>query len=115
MKPWTRWQDWTNIGLGAWLFFSPWILGYAGPIAHNAWLLGALTALCALWALAKPDYRIVEGMNVGLGLWVFFAPAALRSGSVVAVWNAWLTGAVIAILALWVLSGMSSQVTRRHA
>ena len=24
-----RWQDWLNLILGAWLFISPWVLGFA--------------------------------------------------------------------------------------
>lgn len=114
MKPWTRWQDWTNVGLGVWLFFSPWILGYRSSIAHHAWLVGVLTALSGLWALAKPAHRTAEGILIVLGAWVFFAPEALDSGGAVA-WNAWLSGAGIALLALWVLTGMSWQTTGNHA
>lgn len=24
-----RWQDWLNLALGIWLFFSPWMLGFS--------------------------------------------------------------------------------------
>src|SRR5215470_19223722 len=30
-----RWQDWLNLILGAWLFISPWVLGFANTAAVN--------------------------------------------------------------------------------
>ena len=45
--------DWVNVLLGVWLFISPWVLGYAGVKdgAWNAWILGVITVILALWAL----------------------------------------------------------------
>ena len=39
--------------LGAWLFFSPWALGYAGDIVMmwNALIVDALTFIVAIWDL----------------------------------------------------------------
>jgi SPW repeat len=61
-----RWRDWVVLVLGAWLFLSPWILGFAGgaprgaepamagpaAAAWNAWVVGALVAALAVWAIA---------------------------------------------------------------
>lgn len=48
-----RWKEWAMFGLGGWLFFSPWILGFhfsVLPMA-NAIISGALSALIAGAAL----------------------------------------------------------------
>lgn len=54
MKTWSRWQDWTNLVLGAWLFVAPWLLGFASVSAGawNAWIVSVVVALAALSALA---------------------------------------------------------------
>jgi len=38
--------EWLNVILGAWLFLSPWILGFAGTsaAAWSAWIVGGLVA-----------------------------------------------------------------------
>ena len=44
---------WISVALGIWLFISPWVLGYTGirDGAWNAWILGVVTVILALWAL----------------------------------------------------------------
>ncbi len=46
------WKEAIIIAAGAWLFLSPWLLGFAGsPNARwNAWMLGALLIYAASWA-----------------------------------------------------------------
>jgi len=48
------WEDWVNLVLGVWLFFSPWILGYAGLDAAmwNSLVVGFLIGLLAIWGIA---------------------------------------------------------------
>jgi hypothetical protein len=44
--------DVVNLILGAWLFVTPWIFGFAdGAAGWNAWILGALIAIVAIAAL----------------------------------------------------------------
>jgi hypothetical protein len=47
------WEEWVNVVLGVWLFFSPWILGYAGLYAAtwNSLIVGFLIAGLAIWAV----------------------------------------------------------------
>lgn len=49
----TEWEDWGNLILGAWLFISPWILGFVtgGVAAWNAYIVGALVALISIWGI----------------------------------------------------------------
>jgi hypothetical protein len=48
------WEDWVNLVLGVWLFFSPWILGYAalGGAMWNSLVVGFLIGLLAIWGIA---------------------------------------------------------------
>jgi hypothetical protein len=48
------WEEWANIGLGAWLFLSPWALGFSqnSGLFWNAVLSGA--AIMVLSAAALP-------------------------------------------------------------
>jgi len=47
--------EWMRIVLGAWLFFSPWILGFAtiGALAWTAWIIGILVVALAVWKLLE--------------------------------------------------------------
>ncbi len=48
------WEEWTNLGLGAWVFISPWALGYSQVpnLFWNSILVGA--AVIVLSAAAIP-------------------------------------------------------------
>jgi hypothetical protein len=43
------WEEWVNLLLGAWLFISPWVLGFSSnsTISWNAWIVGVLIFLVA--------------------------------------------------------------------
>lgn len=47
--------EWLRIVLGAWLFFSPWILGFVaiGALAWTAWIIGILVIALAVWKLLE--------------------------------------------------------------
>jgi SPW repeat len=47
------WEEWVNLVVGVWLFFSPWILGYAGLHAAmwNSLVVGFLIAVVAIWGI----------------------------------------------------------------
>jgi SPW repeat len=49
------WEEWTNVALGAWLFASPWVLGFSASAAlkWNAVIFGALVFVFAGWALVS--------------------------------------------------------------
>ena len=47
------WEEWTNLALGAWLFISPWALGYSQTpnLFWNAIVVGAAIMIFAAAAL----------------------------------------------------------------
>jgi len=71
MKAWTRWQDWVSLVLGVLLFISPWVFGTATntPGSWNAWIVGVLGVILALWALAMVGTSVIaEWISLVLGV-----------------------------------------------
>jgi len=113
-----RWQDVANFVLGAWLFISPWVLGFsgAGKVATNAWIFGIIIALLALSAIFAYQ-RWEEWLTAAIGVWVFISPWVLGAVSNARIlWSSLVVGALLVILALWSSSlehGSGAIVTRR--
>jgi hypothetical protein len=103
---WKRWQDWTNLALGVWLFFAPFVVsGYNSNSTWAAWIVGALIVAASLWALSMPRAPLAEWSNAILGGWTFLAPWLLGFSSTGGhAWNAWIVGAIVGLLSLWVIS-----------
>jgi len=117
MKPWQRWQDWTNVVAGIWIFATPWMFGYASnaTAAWNAWTLGVLVTVVGLWALSVPESKGAEWSQLILGAWVFVAPWILGfAGTAAIAWNAWIIGAIVAVLAGWVLLEQQPSTATHH-
>lgn len=94
--------NWTNLVMGVWLFFSPFILEsniILGEVAanrnfHTVGVLVTLTTLMAMYELKPWE----EWMNLAFGIWLFISPWALGySHSSVYYWNALCVGAIIAV------------------
>ena len=101
----TRWQDWLNLVLGLWLFFSPWLLQYftARPYTDqtiaswNSIFFGAAVVVFAAWALFVPK-KWAEWTNLILGLWLIASPWVLGFNAYwVAAANMVSVGLVIAV------------------
>ena len=48
------WEEWINLIAGAWVFISPWVLGYYGgnhAAMWNALIVGALVFVLSIWDL----------------------------------------------------------------
>jgi multisubunit Na+/H+ antiporter MnhE subunit len=75
MKAWTRFEDWTNLVLGAYLSAVPFLFGMTGEAASswNAFVVGAVVAVVSVWVLAAPASKAAEWIN----LVISFAAAAL--------------------------------------
>ena len=114
-RPWTRWQSWCNVVLGVILFIAPW---FTSTWSHsnsswNAWILGVLIVLAALWALATPGTPIPHWVNLIFGIWVFISPWVLGYAALSAIaWSAWIIGALVTILAVWTIVETQRSPTR---
>ena len=53
------WEEWVNVVVGAWLFISPFIVGFYGDNAAtwNHMILGVLVVIDAIWAIAQSPVR----------------------------------------------------------
>jgi SPW repeat len=118
-----RWQDWANLALATWFFFSPWILQFASNLSTaertaggaaaqgfsqglsnaswNAWVLSVIVFLVAISAISRVELW-QEWLNLLLGAWIFVAPWVLgfATGSqpaagAAAAWDHWIVGALI--------------------
>lgn len=110
-----RWQDWVILVLGAWLFFSPFLLGYTQTAAaSNAYVIGLGVALFAILALI--DSKLwEEWVNLALGAWLIVSPFVLGYSNMAGpTWNHIIVGLLIGADALLVITGrgVSTRVTR---
>jgi SPW repeat len=109
-----RWQDWFNSLLGLWMFFSPWILGFAtgmGIAARTAWVLGAAIVVFAGIAVYIPK-AWEEGLNIILGVCLLISPWALSYTDMAKPSsNAMITGLLVIIFAVWAML-MDSTIQR---
>jgi hypothetical protein len=100
--------DVVNLVLGAWLFLSPWIFGFAPDMAAswNAWLSGVVIAGLAVAALAA-FATWEEWLNLLVGIWVAVSPWIVGfSGNATATRDHLIVGIIVAVVAavrLWLV------------
>jgi hypothetical protein len=98
-----------NAIVGAGLFLSPWLFGFAGEQAAswNAWIGGLLVAIIAVAAVTQLG-TWEEWVNLAIGLWLVISPWVLGfTGLTNAFWCALMAGLAVSVLAaveLWMLS-----------
>ncbi|WP_413850842.1 SPW repeat protein [Albidovulum sp.] len=107
------WQDGLMLLLGIWLFFSPWILGFAGiQLAFwNALLFGVILAGLSI-AVITEFHDWEEWVDLAVGVWLVVSPwvlgfAAFAAAADAAAYAATMTfvatGVVTLALAAWSL------------
>jgi len=108
MSEWsnTKLCDVANLILGAVLFFSPWMFGFAaGAQSQNAWISGIVIAVISIAALAA--FAVwEEWLNLIVGLWVVVSPWVLGFQGTTAMTAHVVIGIIVAVLAaieLWLL------------
>ena len=99
-----RWQEIINMLLAAWLFVSPWALGYVHETAaRNAWTFGAVLFALAAFAASEPRYW-KEVLEILLGTWLIVSPWALQFASrFLIARNTATVGALFVVFAAWAL------------
>ena len=102
-----RWQDWINLLLGIWLFFSPWLLGFRAELPGESWNFFVIGAAFFVFAAAALNQRALweEWVNLVLGIWMIISPWVLRyAGNVTARDDAVIVGIVVGLLSIWALA-----------
>ena len=98
--------DFANLVLGAVLFFSPWIFGFAaGSQSDNAWVSGIVIAGISIAALAAfAEWE--EWLNLVVGLWAVVSPWVLGFQGTTAMTVHVMIGFIVAVVAaveIWLL------------
>jgi hypothetical protein len=115
MEKWTNAKlcDVANLILGAFLFVSPWIFGFAAGASENANIAGIVIAILAIAALAA--FAVwEEWLNLIVGLWTLVSPWVLGFQGTTAMTVHVVIGAAVAILAaieLWIMSHNPPRLT----
>lgn len=112
-----KWQDGANLILAAWLFISPWVLGFAAGAtgaAWNAWIVAIVIGVFAIAALVRAQ-PWEEWVNLIAGAWLFVSPWVLgyAAADTVAMWNAMIIGALVFVLSIWDLNTQPEMVRGR--
>jgi uncharacterized membrane protein HdeD (DUF308 family) len=109
-------SDVVNLVLGAWLFLTPWIFGFASETAAGwtAWLSGTAIAAVAIAALAAfAEWE--EWVSLVLGVWVVVSAWVVGfAAHATATWVNVLTGIAVAVVAglrLWFMHRTPPRVT----
>ena len=109
-----RWQDWANLVLGIWVFVSPWVLGYEGIAAANAFVMGAGIVVFALIAAYMPK-AWEEIINMLLGVWLVVSPFVLGfSAATEIALHTVVVGILATAFAIWAMSNDQSFYKRWH-
>jgi SPW repeat len=108
MNEWTNAKlcDAANVILGAILFLSPWIFGFAGgPQSQNAYISGIVIVALSIAALSA--FAVwEEWLNLIIGLWVIVSPWVLAFPGTTAMVVHVVIGILVAALAaieLWMM------------
>lgn len=108
MNEWTNAKlcDVANLILGAILFFSPWMFGFAaGAQSQNAYVTGIIIAVLSIAALAA--FAVwEEWLNLIVGLWAVVSPWVLGFQGTTAMSVHLVIGILVAVLAaieLWMM------------
>lgn len=114
MKKWTRWQDWAAVAVGAYAVLSPIWTNTSTNATRTMVVLGAVTALAALWSLAMPDNIIPDGAVAVLGVAFFVAPWVVGFTGITAMaWTAWVLGVLAVAVGAWAWP-MSNRLHHQH-
>ena len=98
-----RWLDSVNLLLGLYLLFVPLstLDSASGSTIWVAEVMGTIVVLVAIWALARPAATAAEWTQAIAGVLLVSAPPTLSYTELTgAAWNAYVVGALVAVLAL---------------
>lgn len=109
VRPWTPWQDWVNVVLGAYLALAP--LWTAGAPAGWFVTLGILAIVVGLWAAGTASAKSAEWVQIILGAVVFLSPwLGGFAAAAAAAWTAWIIGIALIVFAAVAMSQNNTDV-----
>ncbi|WP_153504289.1 SPW repeat protein [Cumulibacter manganitolerans] len=95
MQKWARWQDWVTLIAGAYAALSPIWTTTDRTATWTMVVLGVVTVVASLWALAMPEDRISEYGLMLLGVLFIISPWVMGFTNLTSMAvTAWIVGAV---------------------
>jgi len=99
--------SWLVVLLGIWEVLAPFILGYSSKAGAlwDAIILGIALIILAGWAALSNQVstvKLLDWINVVLGVWLIIAPFIVRYTNIgAALWNDIIVGILVVVLAGW--------------
>lgn len=106
--------NWIVVILGIWEGLAPFILGYSDIAAAvwNAIIVGLALIVFAAWSAITDNpstARALDWIDTAIGVWLILAPFILGYSVItVALWNAIIVGAIVAVLSAWAAVSIQS-------
>ncbi|GAB3276698.1 SPW repeat domain-containing protein [Parasphingorhabdus pacifica] len=98
-KPWTRWQDWGAVVIGAYTVLATLWTMTTGSAMSAMIVLGALLVITGAWSLAAPGSMTSEYAHMLLGVLLFISPWALGYAALMgAAWTSWVVGVLAVVV-----------------
>jgi hypothetical protein len=114
-----RWQDYVVLLAGIYALLSPiWTdtTNRTGKATGTLIVLGVLTAIVALVALAKPALRGTDELTALFGVLLFISPWVMGYDSHAGLaWTAWAVGVITFIASVWAVPAEKAAYERTHA
>jgi hypothetical protein len=88
---------WINMAIGVWLFISAFVWPHAMGERVNTWIVGALIALAAAWALYAPSLRY---LNTMFAMWLFISTLMIAHERGATMWHNVIAAVVVFVLSL---------------
>lgn len=97
-RPWTRWQDWGEVVIGAVAALSPlWVATSTGALWTMV-VLGVLIAADGIASLAMPGMVYAEWIQMVLGVLLFISPWVMSYPDLTgAAWTSWIAGVLTVV------------------
>jgi hypothetical protein len=102
-----HWRDWLMLLFGAWLFISPFALGYSATdvmmVMWNPVIVGVAVVVFSIAVLRKTQVW-EEWVLLALGAWLIVAPFLLGYATMpAAMWNSIIVGLLVGADSVWSL------------
>jgi len=104
LSKWSRWQDWSRLGLGFWLVLTPFTLTGSRAFTLTDWIGGSFIIATALWTLIKPYSHRSVWLAIIVASGLIVLPSLLGYiASVPAAWSSYFTNLTLLLLCGWSL------------
>lgn len=115
MRKWVRWQDWVALAAGLYAALAPIWTETERNATWTMVVLGVVTVVVSVWALAMPEDRISEYIHALLGVLFIVAPWVMQFNEINAMsYTAWAVGVITFAMGVWALPEVQRRLHPSH-